>query len=239
MNWKSIFLGGLGWVLAGPIGAILGSILGSSLFDNEIDTKNSKQQQENNFLLSFLVLIASVMKADQRILRSELAVVKTWLKNSFGEEKALAYLKILKDLLGKEYDELVMARQIMQNTSYSSRLMIVQLLLDIAHADGEFSPEESKMINAIAQTMQITTQDYQSLLSIFEKQTDKDWAYKVLEIEPSATNDEVKKAYRKMAMKYHPDKVNNLGNDIKQKATEKFRSINEAYETIKKQRNIA
>lgn len=239
MNWKSIFLGGLGWVLAGPIGAILGSILGSSLFDNEIDTKNSKQQQENNFLLSFLVLIASVMKADQRILRSELAVVKTWLKNSFGEEKALAYLKILKDLLEKEYDELVMARQIMQNTSYSSRLMIVQLLLDIAHADGEFSPEESKMINAIAQTMQITTQDYQSLLSIFEKQTDKDWAYKVLEIEPSATNEEVKKAYRKMAMKYHPDKVNNLGNDIKQKATEKFRSINEAYETIKKQRNIA
>lgn len=239
MNWKSIFLGGLGWVLAGPIGAILGSILGSSLFDNEIDKKNSKQQQENNFLLSFLVLIASVMKADQRILRSELAVVKTWLKNSFGEEKALAYLKILKDLLEKEYDELVMARQIMQNTSYSSRLMIVQLLLDIAHADGEFSPEESKMINAIAQTMQITTQDYQSLLSIFEKQTDKDWAYKVLEIEPSATNDEVKKAYRKMAMKYHPDKVNNLGNDIKQKATEKFRSINEAYETIKKQRNIA
>ncbi len=239
MNWKSIFLGGLGWVLAGPIGAILGSILGSSLFDNEIDTKNSKQQQENNFLLSFLVLIASVMKADQRILRSELAVVKTWLKNSFGEEKALAYLKILKDLLEKEYDELVMARQIMQNTSYSSRLMIVQLLLDIAHADGEFSPEENKMINAIAQTMQITTQDYQSLHSIFEKQTDKDWAYKVLEIEPSATNDEVKKAYRKMAMKYHPDKVNNLGNDIKQKATEKFRSINEAYETIKKQRNIA
>lgn len=239
MNWKSIFLGGLGWVLAGPIGAILGSILGSSLFDNEIGTKNSKQQQENNFLLSFLVLIASVMKADQRILRSELAVVKTWLKNSFGEEKALAYLKILKDLLEKEYDELVMARQIMQNTSYSSRLMIVQLLLDIAHADGEFSPEESKMINAIAQTMQITTQDYQSLLSIFEKQTDKDWAYKLLEIEPSATNDEVKKAYRKMAMKYHPEKVNNLGNDIKQKATEKFRSINEAYETIKKQRNIA
>lgn len=239
MNWKSIFFGGLGWVLAGPIGAILGSILGSSLFDNEIGTKNSKQQQENNFLLSFLVLIASVMKADQRILRSELAVVKTWLKNSFGEEKALAYLKILKDLLEKEYDELVMARQIMQNTSYSSRLMIVQLLLDIAHADGEFSPEESKMINAIAQTMQITTQDYQSLLSIFEKQIDKDWAYKVLEIEPSATNDEVKKAYRKMAMKYHPDKVNNLGNDIKQKATEKFRSINEAYETIKKQRNIA
>lgn len=232
-------MGGLGWVLAGPIGAILGSILGSSLFDNEIGTKNSKQQQENNFLLSFLVLIASVMKADQRILRSELAVVKTWLKNSFGEEKALVYLKILKDLLEKEYDELVMARQIMQNTSYSSRLMIVQLLLDIAHADGEFSPEESKMINAIAQTMQITTQDYQSLLSIFEKQTDKDWAYKVLEIEPSATNDEVKKAYRKMAMKYHPDKVNNLGNDIKQKATEKFRSINEAYETIKKQRNIA
>jgi len=71
------------------------------------------------------------------------------------------------------------------------------------------------------------------------KQVDRDWAYKSLEIEPTATDDEIKKAYRKMAKKYHPDLVNELGEDVKKSATEKFRSINEAYESLKKQRGIS
>ena len=62
--------------------------------------------------------------------------------------------------------------------------------------------------------------------------------YEVLGISPNATDDEVKKAYRRMAMKYHPDKVANAGEEIRQQATDKFRAINEAYEHIKQQRGI-
>ena len=62
--------------------------------------------------------------------------------------------------------------------------------------------------------------------------------YEVLGVDKNASPDEIKKAYRRMAMKYHPDKVNNLGEDMKKSATEKFRSINAAYENIKNIRGI-
>jgi DnaJ like chaperone protein len=86
--------------------------------------------------------------------------------------------------------------------------------------------------------MGIQYADYQSLLALYQRQKDTNWAYKALEIEPTASNDEVKKAYRRMAMKYHPDKVATAGEEIRQQATEKFRGINEAYEHIKKQRGL-
>ena len=71
---------------------------------------------------------------------------------------------------------------------------------------------------------------------MFYKDTDS--AYDVLEISPNATDDEVKSAYRRMAMKNHPDKVATLGPDVQKAAEEKFRKIQEAYETIKRQRGM-
>ena len=90
----------------------------------------------------------------------------------------------------------------------------------------------------IASAMSIQNADYQSILALSQRHKDVNWAYTALEIEPTATNDELKKAYRRMAMKYHPDKVANAGEEIRQQATEKFRGINEAYEHIKKQRGL-
>ena len=107
------------------------------------------------------------------------------------------------------------------------------MLLEVAKADGEVADSECQVIETIAVNMGITDADYQSLLSLYRKHKDANWAYTALEIEPSATDDEVKKAYRRMAMKYHPDKVANAGENIRQQATEKFRAINEAYEHIK------
>ena len=86
--------------------------------------------------------------------------------------------------------------------------------------------------------MSVQRADYQSLLALYQRHKDVNWAYTALEIQPNATDDEVKKAYRRMAMKYHPDKVANAGEDIRKQATEKFRGINEAYEHIKKQRGL-
>ena len=63
-------------------------------------------------------------------------------------------------------------------------------------------------------------------------------AYKILEINASATDDEVKKAYRKMAVKYHPDKVQHLGDDFQKMAEDKFKTLNEAYQQINKERGL-
>ena len=234
--------GGLGFVLGGgPLGAIIGFALGS-MFDSPSAVKSSESRAataQNDFKMSLLVLIACVMKADGRVQKSELAVAKRFLIANFGEEGALEALQILKNILEQEIDESQVAMQINQFMNYSAKLQLVHLLFDIALSDGEVHPAEQAMIERIASIFRISTADFESLKAPYFKNTDPGWAYKTLEIESTATEEEIKKAYRRMAMKYHPDKVHNLGDDMKKSATEKFRTINDAYETIKKARGIS
>jgi DnaJ like chaperone protein len=120
--------------------------------------------------------------------------------------------------------------------NYSQRLQLFDYLSRIAAADGEFSKSEKSVLEAIASAIRINSSDAASVIAMFYKDTDS--AYEVLEISPDATDDEVKSAYRRMAMKNHPDKVSTLGPEVQKAAEEKFRKIQEAYETIKKQRGI-
>jgi DnaJ like chaperone protein len=112
------------------------------------------------------------------------------------------------------------------------------MLFSIAAGDGEVNSAEVEVIRTIAHYMRVTDADLASISAMFTKQTNPDWAYQVLELSPDCSNEDIKKAYRRMAMKYHPDKVATMGEEIRQQATEKFRAINEAYEHIKKQRGI-
>ena len=178
------------------------------------------------------------MKADGTVRKNELDVVKRFLIRNFSEQEALEALQILKTLLQQNINETEVAMQISNYMNYSTKLELIHLLLDIAYADNGISDVELTIIKRIANVFAITQADFISLKSMYLKQQDNDWMYKVLQIEPSASNDEVKKAYRRMAMKYHPDKVAASGEEAKKSATEKFRKINEAYEEIKKSRGL-
>ena len=234
--------GGLGFVLGGPIGALIGFALGSMFDGTQILTSTHtlapNRTTEGDFKMSLLVLMACIMKADGRVDKAELAVVKKFLVANFGEQGALEALQILKNLLDQPIDETEVATQIGQYMNYSSKLELLHLLFNIAYADGEVVFSELATIQRIANIFHIDRLDFESIKAPYMKQVDRDWAYKSLEIESSATDEEIKKAYRRMAMKYHPDKVNDLGDEVKKSATEKFRSINEAYENLKKKRGI-
>jgi DnaJ like chaperone protein len=235
--------GGLGFVLGGPIGALVGFALGS-MFDSSTinvstDSTIHNRTTEGDFKMSLLILVACIMKADGKVDKAELAVVKKFLVANFGEQGALEALQILKNLLDQPINETEVATQIGMYMNYSSKLELLHLLFNIAYADGEVVASELNTIQRIATIFRIDRLDFESIKAPYMKQVDRDWAYKALEIEPTATSDEIKKAYRRMAMKYHPDKVHDLGEDVKKSATEKFRSINEAYESLKKQRGIA
>jgi DnaJ like chaperone protein len=119
---------------------------------------------------------------------------------------------------------------------YSSRLQLLQLLFNVSIADGNVHPSEIEVINTVAGYIGISSSDLLSIKNIFIPETDS--AYKILEIDRTASNEEVKKAYRRMAMKYHPDKVNHLGEEFKKTADDKFKKVNKAYEKIKKERNM-
>lgn len=240
-NFAKWIGGGLGWAVGGPIGAIVGFALGSLFGSTEkVDSGQTynRRTTEADFKASLLVMMACVMKADGNVQKKELDVVKRFLVVNFGEEGALDALQVLKKLLDQPINEVEVASQINLYMNYSAKLQLIRLLFDIAYADGDVNVAELNVIQRISNTFNISTADFQSLKAPYVKNVDQNWAYKALEIEPSASIDDIKKAYRRMAMKYHPDKVANLGDDIKKSATEKFRSVNEAYEQLKKQRGF-
>lgn len=235
--------GGLGFVLGGPIGAIIGFIIGSiidgaSKQEDFYNTQSDRATAEGDFKISLLVLIAVVMKADGRPQKQELDVVKRFLLVNFGEAVALDALQILKGLLQQDINEEEVAMQIKYNMNYSSKLELLHLLFEIAYADGVGHPQELAVLLRISNRLGISSLDFDAIRAPYQKTKDVNWAYKALEIEPSASPEEIKKAYRRMAMKYHPDKVASLGEDIKRTATEKFRNVNEAYEELKKMKNF-
>jgi DnaJ like chaperone protein len=236
---------GLGAFAGGPIGAILGFVIGSA-FDassnnNQFKYTNNLNNQTINtttggYAMSLLVLVAAVMKADGRALRSELNYVKEFFIKNFGEQSAIEAIQLLRDLLQQNIPVTDVCHQIQTHMDYSSRLQLMHFLFGIANSDGSLSDQELKLIAHIAVNIGISSQDYESIKAMFIRNSD--YAYKILEIDSKATDAEVKKAYRDMAKKYHPDKVSYLGEDFQQDAKEKFQKVNEAYEEIKKQRNL-
>jgi len=139
-------------------------------------------------------------------------------------------------VLKKEIPVMEVCHQIRSHMDYPSRLQLLQLLFSISLADGAVNSSEQELVSSIAGYLNITPQDYASIKNMFVPETDS--SYKILGVEQTATDDEVKKAYRKMAVKYHPDKVGHLGEDYKKSAEEKIKKINEAYEKIKKERGM-
>jgi len=173
----------------------------------------------------------------RKVLKSELDFVKQFFVRQFGRDSASEATMMLKDLLKQEIPLMDVCRQIARNMDYSSRLQLLQLLFNVSLADGTVHQSEQEIINRISVNIGISSADFTSIRNMFIPETDS--SYKILEIEPSATDDKVKKAYRRMAMKYHPDKVSHLGEDFRKTADEKFRKVNEAYERIRKERNMA
>ena len=228
---------GLGWAFAGPLGAVLGFAFGSLIDTTQTDILSSDHTTTTgDFIASLLVLVAAVMKADGKVLKSELDYVKKYFLQAFGSETATEAVKMLRDILQQDIPVRDVCMQIRQRMDYSSRLQLLHFLFGIAGADGQVDQTELNLIILIADYLGIDIADVDSIKGMFVKSTD--WAYKILEIDPSASEDEIKKAYRKMAVKFHPDKVSYLGEEFKNKANEKFQKINEAYEALKKEKGF-
>jgi len=244
--------GGLGWAFGGPIGGILGFVFGS-MYDGMQSGKyahdssqgwsssqshpySDTQTQRGDFGASLLILAAAVMKADDKILKSELDFVRSYFIKQFGVDNANENIKLLKEILKQNINVLDVCLQIRHYMDYASRLQLLHFLFGISMADGQMHPKELNIIDQISRYMDLDRGDFLSIKAMFLKENGS--AYQILEIGSNATDAEVKKAYRAMAVKYHPDKVSHLGDDIRKAAEEKLQNLNAAYDQIKKQRGM-
>ena len=233
--------GALGWAMFGPLGGILGYYI-TSRFEKLADAAASysedqswNQGQRNSFLVSLIVLSAAVIKADGKTTSQEISTLRSFFARSFGADAADEAENIVKELLQKDYNLYEVCTQIRSCMDYSQRLQLYHYLVSLGACDG-LQQSEIDVLELIATYIGLSKSEVDSIFAQFRPSNDSN--YRILEITPDATNEEVKKAYRKMAVKYHPDKVATLGADVQKAAEEKFKAISQAYEAICRERGI-
>lgn len=264
------WIGGiLGFMSGGPLGALAGIVLGG-LFDNMLDSVNTPETQgtfdgysgyesrtygggsqrtdygqRNSFLFSMLVLASYIIKADGRVMHSEMELVRNLLRQNFGEAASQQGDEILHRLFDEqkrvgtgEFRQTVMrcCGQIAMNMDYAQRLQLLNFLVLISQADGRVDPAEVTAMKECAQWLQMSANEVDSMLGMGKD--DLESAYRVLGVTPDATDDELKRAYRRLALEHHPDKVAALGEDVRKAAEKKFQEINAAKERIWKARGL-
>jgi dnaJ domain protein len=217
---------------------------------NGSSNAHSNEEQRNSFLFSMLVLSSYIIKADNKIMHSEMEFVRQFLRQNFGEQAVNQGQEILLKLFEIQKKQGIQVfrntihqscAEIKHNMNVSQRLQLLNYLVIIAKVDGYVSPEEIKALKEVARHLGLTAKDVDSMLNMengARANSNIEDAYKVLGLSSTATDDEVKVAYRKMALKHHPDRVATLGEDIRKAAEKKFQDINDAKERIFKARGL-
>ena len=262
------WIGGvLGFIIYPPLGGFLGYFLGSIIDgiaeqpdaipgSTSNENGNYDEGRRNSFLFSMLVLSSYIIRADGKIMHSEMEYVRNFLRTNFGEAAAQQGNEILLRLFeeAKKMDATSpfaykneirkVCSQVASNLTYSERLQLMNFLIIISKIDGHVTQEELAALYEVGAYMRIQRSDIESLLnlennsSVSNSDYSLEEAYKVLGVSPDATDEEVKKAYRKLALKHHPDRVAKLGDDVRKAAEKKFQEINSAKEKIYKARGL-
>lgn len=197
-----------------------------------------QQTQRYDFPTQLLALSAYMMKSDGKILKAELNFVKAFLAQQFGPNFSSQHLQTLKHFLDAPSIPIQeICRDISMRAQVEIRIQLLHYLFGIAQSDGQVTDIENRTLQQLAAWLNVPPMDFNSVRGMFKHDIKAD--YEVLGVDESASDEEVKKAYRKLAIRYHPDKVASMGEEYQKGAKEKFQRLQEAYDNIKKSRGFA
>lgn len=244
IKWFAAILGYMffrfpGAILGFLVGSFIDNLSGGSLGRGGTVFQDFTRQKVSpaDFELNLLSLCSIVIKADGQVNQRELDYVRQYFLSTYGKERANAIFRKFNEVIkNREVSAQRICAYLNQRTRYEVRLQLLHFLFGIAQADGHVSMPEIDKLREIAGFLRVGRSDFESIKAMFIKSADT--AYRILEIQKSASDDEVKKAYRTMAKKYHPDRVNTQNEAIKKGAEEKFKQVQKAYEEIQNERGL-
>lgn len=256
-----LFGAGMGFMFGGPLGAVIGGALGhqydksenknrrsavdnntASNFQNSSHPDYSHQEYQTIFMVSLISMAAKIAKADGNVTREEVLVLDNFLRDQLRmntEDRKVAS-KIFNQAKNQSNSYTDFAKEFAQlfRENRDMLVIMIDLLFKIAIADGIIDAAEQSMIEDIAGIFNLNSAEFDQVRSFYTTDTDK--YYRILGCTSKSSNAEVKKAYRTLAIQYHPDKIISQGlpDDFMEFATEKLQTINDAYDKIKKERGI-
>jgi len=262
-TWKGKLIGaGLGYFVLGPVGAIIGGLIGHG-FDKEAEKKRSQEQpgwrpgpgtaprtetydrvrdlsnedKQLIFVTNLATLLVSVAMADG-VFRpeEERSILSFFRRNGFAGSDLDLIKRIVKEAAAKKPDLAAVCREFARISKYEDRLLLIRAVCMVAMSDREFHPAEQHAIEVIARNLGLSDMELKSVMSEFISVEDR--YYQILGVSKYATDEEVKKAYREQAARYHPDRVSHLGEEFIKMAHERLEAINEAYSYIRKKRGL-
>ncbi len=236
MSW--LFGAGMGLFLGGPLGAVVGGVTQHMLTKDTRDkimSNSAKTNQETFFVTHLAAIMTKVAMADGHVSQEETQLIHNFFANKLGYRgEELRFIDgIIQETQRLNPDLTQICQAFRMTSNPETKMLLVDITYQIASSDHVITKNEQSTIDLIASQMGLSNEDHQTIRNQYSHESKKD-SYSIFGLEPGATPEEIKKAYRVMASQYHPDKVSHLGNELIEFANNKFTEINAAYDELKK-----
>ena len=254
MGWfGKITFGTLGLFLGGPLGAIAGAAMGHLLVDKGVGTAGrvidstrgprlgQAEQTQAAYFISLFSILGKLSKIDGAVTREEVAVVDGFINGlpMADREKQFAR-QIFNEAKDTGYSIEDFAVQLYQAAGAQPALLLsfLDLLFQIAAADGKFHPAEETALKKIKDIFNVSDQQFEDIKAVYFKNINKD--YKMLNCSPESSNEEIKANYKKLVKEFHPDTIISKGlpEEFIDFASKRFQEIHESYKKIRQDRNF-
>lgn len=223
-----------------------------------IINKNYENQTDFFYVKELLTFTAHMIKIDGHVSKIETEYVNKFLYREYGRRKQKKYVSIVDSYIRNGYNLEKSINSVNNKCDMSSKLQLIHFLIKVSIIDGYLSTSEFQALSEITQKLNLTYHQLNSILAMYsftsEKEERQKKQYKkhsvktktskiklalaILEITESSTNDDIKKAYRKLVVLYHPDKTMHLDKYLQKGAKEMYQKVNDAYDFLKEDKGF-
>lgn len=205
----------------------------------------SQSESHNRFVYLLVNILVNISKIDGQVTKEEIATIHRFFQYNLGYTQTKMYWvkELIKEAISSTASLESLLQEFRDTFAYEPRLILLELVYQILYTKREVPENELQIARNIASFLGISTYDQRTFEAKYKYRDQRqqsageasaDHYYAILGLEPGASMEEIKRVYRKMSMKYHPDKVRHLGEEFRTVAEQKMKEINAAYDYFKR-----